>query len=54
MSSSTGIGDRNNITTLVSREATSSAFLRQYLRELVQNAIDVSEQGKDLEIKFHN
>ena len=45
--------ERSNIITLVSREATSSAFpLRQYLRELVQNAIDVSESDEDLEIKF--
>jgi hypothetical protein len=53
LSSSMENVDRNVITTMVSREATSSAFpLLQYLRELVQNAIDVSELGKDLEIKF--
>ena len=45
---------RRTITTLVSREETTADFpLRQYLRELIQNAIDARIQNQKLLIKFN-
>ena len=50
---STAYPVRNTIRRLVSRQQTSAAFpLTQYLRELMQNAIDVSVDGQTLAISF--
>ena len=50
---STAYPVRNTIRRLVSRQQTSASFpLTQYLRELMQNAIDVSVDGQTLAISF--